>query len=44
MYLLPEDSQYNQNMQHILTRLIKFAVLDGNRFVSCIAVTIMDLR
>jgi len=26
---MPEDGQYKQNMWHLLTRLIKFVIVDG---------------
>jgi len=31
MYLMPEDGQYDRNMKHVLTRLVKFDVNDGIR-------------
>jgi hypothetical protein len=31
---MPEDGQYDQNMQHVLTGLIKFVVVDGNMYLS----------
>ena len=31
MYLMPEAGHYGRNMQRILTRLIKFAVVYGNK-------------
>jgi hypothetical protein len=30
--LMHEDSQYGQNMQHVLTRLIQLVVVDGTHF------------
>jgi len=29
MYLIPEDGQYDQNLYHVLTGLIKFVVFSG---------------
>lgn len=29
MYLIPEDGQYYWNMKRVLTRIIKFVVVDG---------------
>ena len=34
MYLMPEDGQYHRNIQHVLTGLIIFVLVDGNTNVS----------
>jgi len=31
---MPEDGQYNQNILHVLTELIKFVVFDSYKYVS----------
>ena len=31
---MPEDYQYGRNTQNILTKLIKFVVVDGSKYVS----------
>jgi hypothetical protein len=31
---MPEDDQYDRNMQHIITKLIKFGLGDGNACVN----------
>jgi hypothetical protein len=30
MYVMPEDSQYDRSMWHVLMGLIKLVVVDGN--------------
>jgi len=34
MYLMPDDALYDRNMQHVLTKLIGFVVVDGNMYIS----------
>ena len=41
---MPVDSQYDGNMQHVLTRLIKFVVVNGNTRVSFIIWRIVLFR
>lgn len=31
---MPDKGQYDRNMQHMLTRLIKCVVFDGTKYVS----------
>jgi len=31
---MPEDGHYDQNMYHVLTRLIKFVMVDCSTYVS----------
>lgn len=33
-YVMPEDGQYDRNMYHALTNLIKFVMADGNSYVN----------
>jgi hypothetical protein len=30
---MPDDSQYDRNMKHLLTRVIQFVVVDGSTYV-----------
>jgi hypothetical protein len=34
MYLMPEGAQYDRNLQHVLTGLIKFVEPDGNMYIN----------
>jgi hypothetical protein len=33
MYLIPEDGQSDQNMQHVLTGSIKFVLVNSNKYI-----------
>jgi hypothetical protein len=35
VYLYSQNGHFYRNMQHVLTRLIKFVVVDGSAYVSC---------
>ena len=34
LHLMPEDVQYGRNVQHLLTALLKFVVVEGNMYIS----------
>jgi len=35
MHMMREDGQYDRNIWHVLTELIKFVVVDGNAVCQC---------